>query len=305
MVSSKRCLAVILAVLFLPLISLGIMNYVVDPYNVNQQFDLRLSKDKVSYRANYRLYKMQEFRRHPCENILLGDSRIDGLDTAEIERITGDTYFNFAYGGGTAYEIVDTFWYAANHVKLKRVYIGVNFNIYNASNRLDLVPEAERTLAQPLTYYFSLYTTKISLYNLCYKVLGINMVSETPTMEKSVFWKEQLGKTTKNFYGRYIYPEDLCIKFEQIRDYCREHDIELVFIIPPTHVDLQNEVASYGLTQEYARYKSDLHSFGKVFDFDVDTSDNRDYDLYRDPYHAGKEIKEKVIHTVWSGDGDM
>jgi hypothetical protein len=38
-----------------------------------------------------------------------------------------------------------------------------------------------------------------------------------------------------------------------------------------------------GLTEAYVKYKED----------------NRNYDLYRDPYHAGKEIKEKVINSVW------
>lgn len=299
MISSKKCLVIILFVFLCPMGILGVLNYVVDPYNVNRQFELVLSKDKISYRANYRLYKMQAFANDPCENILLGDSRMNELDTGEIENRTGEKYFNFAYGGGTAYEIVDTFWYAADHVSLKRVYIGMNFNLYNTMNRSNLVTEAKRTLGKPLAYYFSLYTVKISIYNLLYKFTGINMVSEKPPMEKDAFWKKQLGESTKSFYGRYIYPEDLYNELVKIHHYCLGHGIEMVLIIPPTHVDLQNKVADYGLTEAYVKYKEDMNSLGKVYDFDIDTEDNRNYDLYGDPYHAGKEIKENVIRVVW------
>ena len=299
MISSKKCLAIILATFLSPLLLMGLLNYMVDPYNVNRQIDMGLSKEKISYRANYRLYKMQAFANEPCENILLGDSRIDALDTREIEEQTGQKWFNFAYGGGSAYEIIDTFWYATEYATLKRVYIGMNFNLYNAANHQNLVVEAKRILGNQLIYYFSAYTTKISLYNLCYKVFGINFVSEKPQMDKEAFWRKQLEESTKGFYGHYIYPKDLYKEMREISAYCQLHDIELVIIIPPTHVDLQNKVSDYGLMDEYIRYKKDMCTFGKVFDFDIDNEDNRNYELYLDPYHADEELKGKVLRAIW------
>ena len=59
-------------------------------------------------------------------------------------------------------------------------------------------------------------------------------------------YQKQLGESTKIFYGHYIYLEDLYNELVKIHDYYLAHDIEMVLIIPPTHVDLQNKVADYG-----------------------------------------------------------
>lgn len=281
-------------------VTLG-MNYVIDPYDVNQAFDLGMRKDIISYRGNYRLYKMQAFKNNPCPNIYLGDSRMDGLKVAKVEAASGERWFNFAYGGGTAYEIVDTFWYAAKQEHLKKVVIGINFNLYNGSNRFNLTQEAMTTLGNPLKYYFSYTTLRMSAANLLYKCAGINLYAEKPPMDKTAFWQVQLGKSTEGFYRNWYHPDDLQQELENISDYCRDQGIELVFVFPPTHVDLQERVADFGLTEDYRNYKQEIRQLGwKVYDFDVPSALTQDAELYKDPYHADELVKDKVIETIWS-----
>ena len=276
------------------------INYVIDPYNVNQSFDLGMKKDIVSYRGNYRLYKMQAFKNNPCSNIYLGDSRMDGLDVKKVEDSSGERWFNFAYGGGTAYEIVDTFWYAAKHEQLNKVVIGINFNLYNGSNRFNLTKEAMETVENPLKYYLSFATLRMSVANLLYKCADINLYAEKPSMDKDAFWQVQLGKSTERFYGHWYHPDDLQQELKKISDYCSDQGIELVFVFPPTHVDLQDRVVAYGLTEDYAKYKQEIAQLGwKVYDFDVHSELTMNADLYKDPYHADEAVKEKVIETIW------
>ena len=281
------------------------MNYLVDPYNVNRQYDFGLDKKIISYKGNYRLYKLQAFVNDPCENIYLGDSRMDGLDNNRIVNITGEKWFNFAYGGGTAYEIVGSFWYAAEHIKLKKVVIGMNFNLYNMYNRMNLVNEAQNTLSSKSSYYLGSFVSKMSVYNLIYFLSGnkLNMLSEKPEMDKEQFWQVQLNKTTENFYGRYQYPKDLYDELSKIVAYCQVKNIELVFVVPPTHVDLQRRIEDFCLKEEHERFLHDLRSFGvPVYDFDVPGELTTDKALYKDPYHADEEVKAKVVDIVW-GEG--
>lgn len=278
------------------------MNYLVDPYNVNQCFDFGLDKSRISYKGNYRLYKLQAFKNEPCDNIYLGDSRMDRLNNNRINDVTGEKWFNFAYGGGTAYEIVDSFWYAAERVNLKKVVIGLNFNLYNMHNRMNLVTEAQGILANKSSYYLSSFVSKMSVYNLIYFLSGnkVNMISEKPKMDKEKFWQVQLNKGTEDFYGRYQYPEDLYGELCKIVEYCKTENIELIFVIPPTHTDLQRRVEDFGLTEEYEKYKFDLRSFGvPVYDFDVPSEWTVDKDLYKDPYHADEMVKDHVVDVVW------
>lgn len=286
----------------LPMVVLCLMagvNFVVDPYNFNRVFDFGLDKSSIAYRANYRLYKIKAFESEPCANILLGDSRMEELGEARIEELSGMKYFNFAYGGGTLYEAIDTFWYAAHRTELKRVYFGINFNIYNESNRFNIVGEAEEMAEEPWKYYLSSFVTKISVYLLLDKYAGIRLVNEKPAIDKEAFWQKQLTKGTDDFYAQYEYPKHLYVRLKEIEEYCSAHNIHLTFIIPPTHVELQERVKAYDLTQEYQRYKEDLNRLGQVYDFDVDTAMNRNKDIYRDPYHGGDSVQAYVIRQVW------
>lgn len=296
----RKCFRIMLMVVLTILVLTFGMNYVVDPYNVNRGFDLGMRKDIISYRGNYRLYKMQAFKNNPYPNIYLGDSRMDGLDVAKVEEVSGDRWFNFAYGGGTAYEIVDTFWYAARQEHLKKVVIGINFNLYNGSNRLNLTQEAMTTLGNPLRYYLSYTTLRMSVANLMYRCVGIDLADEKPPMSKEEFWRLQLGKSTEAFYQHWCHPDDLLQELKKISDYCRGEGVELVFVFPPTHVDLQNRVIDFGLEKEYQTYKKEITQLGwKVYDFDVPINMNENSDNFNDPYHAGEYIRNFIVNTVW------
>lgn len=90
------------------------------------------------------------------------------------------------------------------------------------------------------------------------------MVSEKPAMSKEAFWKNQMEDTTKGFYGRCEYPHNLYEELRKIKAYCVAQQIELIFIIPPTHVDLEKQVWVYGLEDAYQKYKADLKSIAPV-----------------------------------------
>lgn len=275
------------------------VNFVVDPFNLNGIFNLGFRKDIISYKANYRLYKMIAFKKNPSQNILLGDSRTDHLDPQLIKKITGEDYFNFAYGGGTLYEAIETFWYAANIKKLKNVCIGINFNLYNKYNHMSLVPEATTLITKPLQYYFSPFTTKVSYYNIVFWLSGKNMRNEKPNISKKEFWQEQLGSTTRRFYVNYQYPSDIYADLRKIKKYCNIHGINLVFFIPPTHVDLQAKVGEYKLSDAYIQFKRDLCSITKTIDYDYPNVWTKNSNFFKDPYHFNELVMEKLINEVW------
>lgn len=295
----KRYIVIALGIPIVILFGILCLNIIVDPFNMNKCFDLDLDKEKVSYKANYRLFKMLSYINTPVENIFLGDSRMDGLDKKYIEKVSGDKYFNFAYGGGTAYEVIDTFWFAAGKIPLKSVYIGINFNLYHAGNRMNLVPQAEELIQNKAKYYLSPFVTKISLFNLYYKVFQKNPVSETPPMPKDEFWKKQLGKNTDCFYNDYEYPVDIKKGLKEIGKYCNEHDIALTIIIPPTHIELQEKVKDHDLEVEFQQYKKDLCEITRVIDYDYPNDWTRNKALFKDPYHADNYIRNKMVEEIW------
>jgi len=300
LISHKRFVLSVIAVPFFIVCSVFLFNYVVDPFNMNGVFDLGLNKQLISFKADYRLYKAIAFARQPEPNIILGDSRMAHFDAGPIQQETGQVYFNNAYGGGTAYEIIDTFWLCAGQTKLKNVVIGLNFNLFNAENKLDLVPQAKELIDDKQKYYFSSTITKISFYNVYYRLFNINLVSENPKVTKAVFWKVQLQRTS-DYYGKYRYPADIVRELKKIKQYCDKNGINLVIIIPPTHVDLQRKVDDFGLRPEYVRYKHDLAGIARTIDFDYPNEWTRDYNMFTDPYHFNEKVREQILKEVWGG----
>jgi len=294
----KRFLMRFLILCAAPLVFIVSLNFLIDPFNHNNLFDIGLKKDKVSQIANSRLYKLIAFERDPVPNILLGDSRLFFLDTHAIEKESGQRFFNFAYGGGTLNESTDTFWRASKQVKLRSVYIGINFNLFNKNNSMNLVPEMEALSHNPAKYYSSLYIAKISLFNLIYRFTGWNF-AYPKLKKKQELWKDQLGPATDGFYSRYTYPETYVRELKKIKAYCDRNGVELVFLIPPTHVDLQNKAREYKLEKQFEDYKKVLASISTTVDYDFPNEWTKNRALFRDPYHANARVISLIIREVW------
>ena len=110
------------------LVLIIITNYIVDPFNRNNYFDFKLHKDQISFTMNDRLYKMIEFKNNPGKHHI-GDSRSRSLKSEYFEMYGVKNMYNFGYGGGSLYEVIDSFWYATSLTKLETVIIGIPFNI--------------------------------------------------------------------------------------------------------------------------------------------------------------------------------
>ena len=71
------------------------------------------------------LFKTHNFTRHPCPNIILGDSRAVLFSIDTVFKLTGDKYFNLGIPGGHYNTMIDNFWFAESKIKLKNVYVAI------------------------------------------------------------------------------------------------------------------------------------------------------------------------------------
>ncbi len=89
-------------------------------------------------------------------------------------------------------------------------------------------------------------------------------------------------------------------QLEELSVLCRERGINLVFIIFPSHMDLQDKIVQYGLTEANKTFRKDLARFGLVYDFAWENEVTRNRELFKDPYHFDHQIEESIIRTVWN-----
>src|SRR5436190_1512565 len=138
------------AIFTAPLLFYALTVLIVDPYNFfNFSHLVPDSVKKPISNLDYPLWKMPDYRRNPRRNVLLGDSRMNGIAIEEIRKFTGEEYYNFAYGGGTLKEMIRTFWFADSLTNLHVVYMGMNFNLYNALEKNDRTQDYRNIVRNP------------------------------------------------------------------------------------------------------------------------------------------------------------
>ncbi len=292
-----------LLIFLIPFIMILVINIVIDPFEYLNGPGLGFDKKAVSLPLDYRLYRLNLYRKHPLPSILLGDSRMAAISTVEIERVSGRDFYNFAYGGGTLEEALITIDYAAGICKLKEIVIGIPFNLFDASNSRESVTQSIKIIKNPPSYFFSYKTSRASLYCCMYILTGKNPVSENPKISKKDFWIRQL-KASDATYSNYSYPHDYETKLFTLSQWCKKNNVDFKVIIPPTHADLQNQVKQHNLENEYVKYKQFISSIATVYDYDKLTSITADSVNFKDPYHFSDRIMKMIVDDVWGNQSE-
>lgn len=291
---SGAYLKVLLGTLLALLAGVVLFNVVVDPFERSRLVPVSLPRQAVASVVDYQISKILRFGRAPRPVIILGDSRAESLHEEYFAALGRDDVFNFAYGAGTLYEAIDTFWLADATTRLRQVVLGVPFNLYNEENRLDRIPTARQVTRSLPAYYLSPLVTKASALVLLTAATGRSFVSETPPMTRDAFWKYQLGPGADLYVQRWARPNVLLARLKEMVDYCRSKGIEVVFFIPPTHQDLRALLPA----AEYAAYKRELAGLGRVLDFDVPGPLTADAGNFDDPQHVNAAVSRDLAQAV-------
>ena len=295
---------------FIPLFIITIVVSVIDPYNYFFHGNFISDNAKISVinrspesmpRGNT-LWKSIDFKQHPLQNIIIGDSRAFDLNTDTIAKVSGTEYFNFGVPGGNFRSVIETFWYINDLVKLDKVYIQVGFYNYSAGSDYNLMSDAKKVMRKPYLFFTRFYFFNESLLDVFY---SFRHEEQNENRSGDDFdadnWEKVLKKQGENSINTMRYPENYYKELKKIAAYCEENNIELSFIIFPDQEDFHQVIADKQKNDLYTRYKADIHSLGKVYDFDVPESKIRDdRSNYRDIFHLKHRlINGFIIPSIW------
>lgn len=292
-----------LAVFAIPMVLYVAFIMAIDPFSFVSTRSLLSHKIKTatSLPLNPCLWKMTEFDRAPATNILLGDSRMMALKTDVVETVAKVPYYNFAYGGGTLREAIDTFWFAAKRVHLERVYLGVNLETYNDYNYTERTKTYPSLKATPALYVVDRTVLRSALYGLYSWALNKDLKVGVPTMDREAFWAFELNEVMASYFSKYVEPVRYREELREVSAYCRAKGIRLVFVVFPTHVDAQNLITRHGLERQNERMRTELAAMATVFDFDYPNALTTRRENFNDPVHTVGSASAELIGEVWGG----
>lgn len=285
-----------LLLLSVPFIAYATVVIIIDPFNCFGVCRAIPEASKRKSSTNQYLWKVLEYRNSRQDKIILGDSRTDTISTETIKEVTGESYYNLAFSGASLPDIIDAFWLAAAHGKLSKVYIGLNFNLYNANFKKNDVKYVNRLLSNKLLYFIDVNVMSATR-NLLSSMLGREAVATKKPVDPVEVWRYTIGPVTDRFYTKYSYPAEYRGALARIADYCQANGIALNFIILPTHVDLQRAVKHYRLEEQQKVFKEEVKTLARVYDFDFQNALTSDRNNFKDPYHL--KSTQKIIDEVW------
>lgn len=297
-------------ILFLsPFFGIALIVIIIDPYNYF--FAKNFIPDKIKFQVINRsaesmprgntLWKSIDFKRHPSKNILIGDSRAYSMNCDSIKKISDLDIFNFGVPGGNYNSIIATFWYVTKIINPERVYIQVAFHDYSSTASYDLMSDAQKVKKQPYLFFSRFYFLKEAFLDIYYALRGQSADPASPQAFNQQNWNKILENQGKHSLVSMKYPEKYYEELKKISRYCKEKNIELAFIIFPDQQDFHNLIAELSMEASYQKYKKDIYSLGKVYDYDHANSDiNTNKANYIDIFHLKRSLTCKyIIRDIW------
>lgn len=304
MVSFLKRLALFLS----PLLIYVVLFFWIDPYDhfrVEHRPDIEKLERQIAYRLNYPLYKLNRASRVHSTVLFLGDSRVNLFDEQLLVSTFEKPVLNMAYGGGTLAEAIETFKILSSEHSIEEVYFGLNFNRYNAAVRRNRVIEANQIASSWLSSIFNKYTIK-SVVFICYSYLTESEINvEESKKNKDNFWAHQLSVASRIYFDSYVYPSEEYDELSKMAEYCRENNINLIFFIPPTHMDLQVLIGEYGLEQSRTQFLNDLRSLATVVNLNTENQFTSRKANFTDPFHFDRAFDSLVLSQILHTDSMM
>lgn len=285
---------VLLLATALPMLSVALFNYTIDPYDVfdtPNYFGLNHSKPKKD--NNDRLFKALDIIHLKPITVIIGSSRTkQGINPSHpvfakdltVSEIEPRSTYNLAINGPNVYEIRRYLEHAiVNNPNLKEVVFGVDFFMFNETLKNQPSFSEDRLNKQNMTINDAI--------NALFSIDTIGASNETITaskQEKDIngnygkngFMPNRNAKDGKNIWrfnqsiklyfelhSDYKFSEEYFAEFKKIVDLCQEKGIKLTVFISPSHATDMESIRATGKWKVSEEWKQKIVAITPVWDF--------------------------------------
>lgn len=278
---------------------------VVDPYDMfrvssavpDSLKEKNLYHDGRTMAFSNLMWEMNAFKRDPCPNVLIGDSRLSYFPMDHLDSVAGQRYFNFGVPGGNYNSMFDTFWYADSLCELKNVYLQVSFRGMSAASDYDLFHEPELVSGEPLMYLTNRRVLEATVLNVASAVApGRVKYDELPPDQ----WQRVLAMERVSD-SLFTYDPRVLEGLRRVAARCREKAIHLVLVDFPTHADVHALAAQAGLALLHERYRADMRAIAPYIDLDNGNDLSAERSNFRDPLHLTQDAQRRLVDAIWGG----
>ncbi len=241
---------------------------------------------------------MLDYKNNDYDAIVIGDSRVDGIDMDGISAKSGYRFKNMAYGGSMSTEMASLFeWGKETDQDIKAVVVATGFYNMNTALQQDRVEAAKKLIDNPFNYAFSIDNAKDMFKGIIEKY-SIK-ASEIDDDQKKANFETHLNSMSY-YLDNYKLDEEALKGIIEIGKYCEDSGIRFVLVLPPWWKEFYSELETREITEQFELYKEELKKCDfKILDFespDCELSNN--YDDFSDYAHFHGETQELFWNSV-------
>lgn len=108
-------------------------------------------------------------------------------------------------------------------------------------------------------------------------------------------FEKQVRKNAKSDWELFNFSNNYWEKIIEIALWCEMNEVKLVFFIPPTISEMQQQITNYGYAEANHKLRVDLSQIAPVVDFDFNNSVTQDLKNFNDAYHFNYKLAKLII----------
>ncbi|MBL4612128.1 MAG: hypothetical protein JKY91_00135 [Emcibacter sp.] len=151
------------------------------------------------------------------------------------------------------------------------------------------VPAQQHPSASQIEAYY--FATRLGVWQGLWPPITVNR-----TLPQK--YAKQIVTNARSDWRSFEFSESFWSYLVEISNWCKSHQIKLVFIIPPTIVEMQNRLVEFGHGALNHHFRERLAQLGLVVDFDFDNHVTRDLARFKDAYHFDAKTSKLIVGEI-------
>jgi hypothetical protein len=307
----------------LPLLAIGMINYVIDPYGLFQTPKIeKFNLLKPAQDDQTRLFKSVEIINLRPQRVLLGSSRaILGLDPSHGAFNDNLVTYNLGLTGPNIRDIRQYFEHSlTNQPDIKQVVLSLDFFMFKQPDTLPGKPD-NNILGKQQIPIGELVRLILSLDSLksSQKTLEDNLKSNLTepyyfdgmrrdtysSKDKMKDFQSQILNYFNSFYKDYRLSSELLQELKDIIALCRKKNIDLQVFISPIHATQMEAIERAGLWKNFENWKREVNKITSFWDFATYNSVTNEpiknsMKNFHDSAHYTKRVGDLVLNRIFS-----
>ena len=111
-------------------------------------------------------------------------------------------------------------------------------------------------------------------------------------------FKTQVQKNARSDWEKFRFSENLWEYIVEISDWSEKNNVQLLFVIPPTIVEMQQRIVDFGFGELNHNFRMRLANLAPVLDFDFSSPMTSNVNNFTDAYHFNYLAAKQIIGEI-------